>query len=578
MRILLSSAILLAAAVVAWSALFQGATPPPGPIDLVPAGAALTLQAGNLPGLLADWEKSPEKQRWLKSANYESFSRSRLFLRLTDVYREFTEATGFPTDMSLLQSVSGPDATLAMFDIGKLEMLFITRLPAATYSQSLLWQSRSKYQPRNAGGLPYFVRTDPTSHRTVGFAGASEFFLVATREDLLSSALLILSGKNTPSLRKEEWFNQGLKSAGPAGDVRLALNLELLLKNPYFRSYWIQDNASDYKPFRSAVIDLHLATGEVREERVLIRQDEDYAAPPGNSALSECLKYLPAEYGLYRAWRSPRMDDVLGTIRRKLFGDRAMIQTAAETAPEVSLNQGVTGTEENLETRIDEATPRGGGVNFDTAELTNVLSAAKVDAMVQAQSSFRDPSGLFVSVTSLIVLHAGSDWNSSALEHAFSSGAAGLWSTSGLGTRWIESNTGVRLFKRLDGLVPLSMAIRGRTLMLASSPDLLNAVLSKSAAVAPPAPPPDAIYAAEFRHARERAPFLRMMRMLDQVWIQQSPQTGSEEESGEAPEPQFFSQNIASLSNTLSRIASTSVIIRDQANKEFQTVVYRIGK
>jgi hypothetical protein len=69
---------------------------------LLPAGATLVLQAKDFASLVGDWNTSPEKPKWLASANYQVFSRSRLFLRLKDAYDEFSEAAGVPPDMALV--------------------------------------------------------------------------------------------------------------------------------------------------------------------------------------------------------------------------------------------------------------------------------------------------------------------------------------------------------------------------------------------------------------------------------------------------------------------------------------------
>src|SRR6202048_2735884 len=89
----------------------------------VPAGALLYLQAKDFSALLADWDKSPEKQEWVKSNNYEVFSRSRLFLRLKDALAEFSSAAGMPANSELVRQIAGKESAVALFDIGKLQFL-----------------------------------------------------------------------------------------------------------------------------------------------------------------------------------------------------------------------------------------------------------------------------------------------------------------------------------------------------------------------------------------------------------------------------------------------------------------------
>ena len=87
------------------SALLQTPAQPRRQVDavsFVPAGAALVLQAKDLSTIVADWNRSSEKAKWLASDNYSAFSRSRLFLRLTEAYGEFAAAAGAPVDMTLV--------------------------------------------------------------------------------------------------------------------------------------------------------------------------------------------------------------------------------------------------------------------------------------------------------------------------------------------------------------------------------------------------------------------------------------------------------------------------------------------
>src|SRR5208337_4792684 len=206
-----------------------------------------------------DWENSKEKQKWLASDNYQVFSRSRLFLRLQEAQRQFAVAAGAPPDMALLDSVAGGQSALALYDIGNLEFLYITRMPSARAMQNVLWTNREKFEPRKAAGIPYFIRTEPEKNRLVAFATSGDCLLLATLED-------------------ENWYKSAVSAAGRAGDLRLVLNLPLLVKSPHFRSYWIQRNIAALKQYSAEVADIHRSETEIREERVLLK-----ANPPGDT-------------------------------------------------------------------------------------------------------------------------------------------------------------------------------------------------------------------------------------------------------------------------------------------------------
>ena len=80
-----------------------------------------------------------------------------------------------------------------------------------------LWQTRSKFEPRNAGGVAFYVRRDPDSQKEVAFAIAGDYLLLATREDLLASALQLMSGGNDHTIETEQWWSQSVSTAGSTG-------------------------------------------------------------------------------------------------------------------------------------------------------------------------------------------------------------------------------------------------------------------------------------------------------------------------------------------------------------------------
>ena len=176
------------------SALVQApAVAPGGLAGWLPAGALLVLQARDFSSLVRDWNGSAEKKLWLAGDNFQVFSRSGLYLRLENAQKEFAGAAGFLPDMSLVNSVAGGESALALYDIGNMEFLYVTRLGTAKAVESALWKMRADYQPRNAAGLPYFVRREPASRRVVAFATTDEYLLLATREELISGALTLMA-------------------------------------------------------------------------------------------------------------------------------------------------------------------------------------------------------------------------------------------------------------------------------------------------------------------------------------------------------------------------------------------------
>lgn len=555
----------------------QGPAPSSSNTDLaklMPAGPLLYLESPDFAALLGDWNKSAEKKAWLESDDYHVFSRSRLYLRLKEAQEEFAVAAGAPPDMPLLESVAGSQSALALYDIGNLEFLYVTRLPAARAMDSVLGRGKDKFEPRKAADIPYYVHSEPSKHRLVAFAATSDYLLLATREDLLAGALSALAGGSMRTLAEEPWFTKARAAAPQPGDLRLALNLTSLVKAPHFRSYWIQRNVPALRQYSAEIADVYRSPDEIREERVLLRSTGEPVtepAAPDESTVAGLLRLVPADSGVYRAWTAPTAEQALELLRQKVLSPAVGPGVASTTAPNVVLSEGQTGSEQDLETRIDVAPLAGAEGNFEPAALRKLLSESKLVGALQLESAREMPGGVFVGTQSAIVLEAAADWNAEAARAALLSSVAGLWTTSELGAQWVERGTGETAHAELDGLTPLALAVRGRLLMVGSGGGPVVAVLERLSSASAKE---GGVYAAGFRHTTERAALVKMTRLIETPLAQQF--GGDQGPAGH--EPWFFSENLGSLSHALARAQSESVVVHDRGPVVSQTVVYRLRR
>src|SRR4029077_17695774 len=282
--------------IISWS-LFQSQAAPKHRLDeITPEGPLLYIEAKDFSSLLKDWSASAEHRQWIKSDDYRGVSNSRLFLRLGQASDQFAAAAGLPPDMQFLADAAGQESAVAVYEIGNLEFLYITRLSSGTFLQSRLWQARSKFQPRTAGGKPVYARTDEQSGRVVAFAVADDYLVLGTREDLVAGALELMSGSKGRNLHQEGWYTQALAATSAApGDLRMVMNMEKLSVTPHFRTYWIQNNITEMQSYLSAISDLYREGPVYREERVVIHKKPGDEAGLAQSAqtVSSLLSSVP---------------------------------------------------------------------------------------------------------------------------------------------------------------------------------------------------------------------------------------------------------------------------------------------
>src|SRR5579871_5582252 len=276
--------ILAAISTAALYAAFQTLIPAPAALSsFVPQGSLLAIESPDFGALLKSWSTSSEQRTWLTSDNYAAFSRSRLFARLNEAQDQFATSAGLPPDMQFLQQVAGTQSIFAWYEIGNLQFLYITRMPPGTAEQTPLLQLQGKFQLRKSGDDSFYLRTQGDPERTVAFAVHGDYLLLATREDLLANALLLMQHPDQASLHNEPWYASlmiaGTPHAFTPPALRMALNLSRIVPTPYFRSYWIQQNITELKHYTAAFSDLYLSPKEFREERTLLPVASDAPLP-----------------------------------------------------------------------------------------------------------------------------------------------------------------------------------------------------------------------------------------------------------------------------------------------------------
>jgi hypothetical protein len=528
------AAIALAAAVF-YAAPFQ-ATPQPL-AGLFPAGAALYLEAKDFSADLRDWNASDEQKRWLASTRYEGFARSNLFLKLQAAAAEFTGAAGFAPDSALLQSLAGGQSALAIYDIGELQFLYVTRISSASAMQTALWQSRAKYQTRHAGGVDFFVHVD--SGRTVAFASTRDYLVLGTREELVAGALRLLAGEALTPVRQEAWYADTTAAASAPGDLRLVMNLEALTKSPQFRTYWIQRNVAEVRRYRAGIADLVRSAGEIREERVFLRAA---AAPAVTGNAVALVRLAPDSAAFCHAWANPTAEDVSALLEQKILAPRVTAPLSQDFAPPVDVPTD-TGDEADLETRIDE-TPLTLQASQSAGDLQRLFASVPLVGAVEVQSGESLPDGVFVVTPTVLAIEAARPWDEAAARNVLASGQS-----------WTAHQRGARTWYGLDGLGSLQIAVAGNLLLVANSEQALGAVLDRID-LRPEAA--DTTSVALFRHAAARAEYRKIMQMLDHG----QPRV-------------FFSDDLWSLSGIFEKFREVEVRTRDAGASLRETVHYR---
>jgi len=483
-------------------------------------------------------------------------------LKLRDVYAEFSAAAGFEPNLNELETVAGTESAVSIYDLRRLDLVYVSHLPAARLGQNVFTRVRSGYQTRSAGGQTYYARQ--SGDRMAAFAFVGEYVVASTREDLLTSALELIQGaSNRTSIVQERWYGNaiGALSSGNSGaaELRLVVDLTTAIKTPYFRSYWVQKNTDDLRSYYAFVSQIARKSEAIEETRVLLRSDE---APivSHEAATRDLLRYVPESAGLSRVWDAGSSTFALDLVRQKLFAGRATPGNR-RYAPQLSVDESV-GSIFDLQTRIDEPPKPSLAGALDLEPLKRLLDSAGIEAVLHLESSLPVDASTFVGSDAAIALRAPSPWNGDAVRSALTSAVASYQSVGDIGLQWRNVPVAGATVSQLDGLLPLVVYVDGQTLWVARSSSLVSAALTRAASNATPSRA--GAYFARFNHRAELPAYLRLMRMLD--LSEQTNYAG------------LFSDNIGSLGSSLNAIESVSVAVEESPLAQRQFVVYRLAQ
>jgi hypothetical protein len=318
------------------------------------------------------------------------------------------------------------------------------------------------------------------------------------------------------------------------------------------------------KQYSAAVSDLFRSGKKYREERVLLKKAAtagDATSADGATAVADLVRLVPADAGSYEVRAVPSAADCLEVLEKRILAPHRGPAVAQQTAPDVQLSSGETGSSSDLETRIDQAPLKIPGSTGAANSVKELFQKSQVRAVLEVRVTERDKDGVFVRIHTGIAFISASDWPENAVRSTIVDFLRPSLTTGNLGLQW-QAKSG---YQELDGLWRLTVAVRGKYLLVSDDSPLLKnmfANLDQKLAQKP------AVLVAGFYHARERENFARLTGLLDR----------SNANPGGAPgpeaNPQFFSDNLASFSSALADVSSQTIVIREASDRVLQTVTY----
>jgi hypothetical protein len=285
------------------------------------------VQAGDLSTLMKTWLASPVRSRFYDSASFAAFQQSRVYLKLQDRRKDIENAIGVGLDESRLAELAGRASAVSIYDIGKLEIVFITEVPRARAIASALFKQAAKFEERSADGTAYYVHDVTTDggrlNQQFCFAHIDGKLIVTTTEGLMIRAIANLKGPGGESLLPDVLAMAEGARGFAAHQVTMWLDQGRLNRNRYFSNYWIHRNAeTELARIQNALIDLRMTRDGMIEQRWF--KNGDRGQETRNVELSAdqarvLLKFAAADAQLVRAGVSGA-ETLAAAIEETLFG------------------------------------------------------------------------------------------------------------------------------------------------------------------------------------------------------------------------------------------------------------------
>jgi hypothetical protein len=556
---------------------------------VMPRGAMLYLQASDLSALMKTWIASPVRSRFYDSASFTAFQKSRVYLKLQDRKKDIEGAIGVGLDENRLAELAGKTSAISLYDIGKIEMVFVTEVPRARAVASALFKQAPQFQERSADGTSYYVREVTTDggrlNQQFCFAYIDGKLIVTTTEGLMIRAVANIKGAGGESLVSDVTSLAETARGFAAHEATMWLDQARLNHNRYFENYWIHQNAAgELSNIQTALIDLRFTREGMIETRWFRVGDKGQGTGDRGQVtglapdqLSSLMRFAPADAHLVEA-RSGGTESVAPSIEKTLFGKLPDDTWSPPEIPDRTRNSSDedsnarTQRYSRLDVRFDidaddeQAPKRGSGgegqhpaksISKEKPPADFVKSVAAVLASVagggylEMVRSRTEPGKPFVRFERAVAIELKPDLqvNREGLERAIVNEMGARYVVSGIEPRltW-QDESGVRFVAQSLLEQGASYAVSSNYLVLASSKEFIADILQAAKA------PKRSVEAADgslqsvvlLRVSAAKPVFNILMSKLDGGEVSATGRGKNADEDSER-EIKFFSENLSSL-------------------------------
>ncbi|HEY0378043.1 MAG TPA: hypothetical protein VGC87_14080 [Pyrinomonadaceae bacterium] len=582
----------------------------------VPRGALLYVQFGDLPALVKRWDESRLKERYLASTNFQQFQGRHLALKLIERWEEFNSAVGFPLDALTFSEAAEKGAALAVYDVGRLEMVFVAPVGEEKLAATKFFASADQFEETELpDGTTYYSRAVEADggrrEQKFCFASARGRLILATSEPLLLRTLANVNGKSGRDRLSDDPSFKNLTAGAAPHFLTVWMDQAKLNDDWYFKNYWVMRNVAELKNIRACLLDLELQEGRWVEHREFLlagRAEAKVSAVPAEVA-RRVLKFVPADAPYFKLRALDEAGPAAASLVRDTFTDRLPKEAKGARSPGWRWQYY---DDSDFYPGGDEDSEWGGGYYslgpefdslIDDPEDAQVLDEDELahgrlrrDVERESDQSLRDSLAaarplytatvqsprvfdglLFAEFRkgAVITLQSPGNFRPPAFEHSIARLAESrlMIAGSSAGLNWADASCGAQPCRelRLPALGwGMYYALRGPDLVLANSPEMMKAMLDGGDSSGSPEQKSDAALhdLTVIRLGQREQAFGSLMSKLDAprvraYWSERKKERNEED----GPSQEFFSGNVASLLDVASPVTEIRIKRSFQNNR-----------
>lgn len=513
-----------AAGFILWAWQSSGASRDFAQADDFPRGALCYAQFRDLPTLLKTWDESDLKKRYLDSENFRQLQARHLALKLAARWQEFNDALGFEISANALGGAAENRAAIAIYDIGKMEIVFIAPVGDEKFAATMFFHNRENVEPTElADGTVYYsreVEADRGRQRQkILFANSKNRFVLATSESLLQRALANINGKTRKDRLSDEPAFANLAKRATPHLATIWVDQAKLNEDWYFKRYWAMRNVAQLKTIRAGMFDFEMRDDKLIERREFLLTENKESAAGKISAEETALlqSFVPADTPFFRLQRIVENTRQTAVLLRDIVGASSRVVEMKENrrrwnaydsfdnSGNYSSGDGYYYLDSKFDEFIDED-DEAEAVNHDNQSgekleefenyLRQILSPAQITAVITAENPRAQEAPLFIQFEKAAVFYLNSPQklDQQALENAISSIAVSDLTVAGekVNVSWINQSDAKTAWRELKFPIlnrEICYAVRENVLVITNSSELLKSFLIHNETHAPSAKP-----------------------------------------------------------------------------------------